>query len=92
MSLWVQGMEKARLMPTFCSNGELLTQKYISISLVKPNNIFVNRSKQYENQLHVVYEDRLEIFSFNHDYFINQKSKLSGIVSSVDVPFRRWKK
>ncbi|HEX3627328.1 MAG TPA: hypothetical protein VH280_18120 [Verrucomicrobiae bacterium] len=38
-----------------------------------------NRSKQYENQLHVVYENRLEIYSFNHDYFIDQKEKFSGI-------------
>jgi hypothetical protein len=37
-----------------------------------------NRSKQYENQLHVIYENRLEIYSFNHDYFVDQKGKLSG--------------
>lgn len=37
------------------------------------------RSKQYENQLHIIYEDRLEIFSFNHDYFVNQAEKRSGI-------------
>jgi len=36
------------------------------------------RSKFYENQLHVVYEDRLEIFSFNHDYFVDQNTKLAG--------------
>jgi hypothetical protein len=38
-----------------------------------------NRSKQYENQLHLIYDNRLEIFSFNHDYFIDQKEKFSGI-------------
>ena len=38
-----------------------------------------NRSKQYENQLHVIYENRLEVYSFNHDYFIDQKEKFSGI-------------
>ncbi|HTV39766.1 MAG TPA: hypothetical protein VMF08_04270 [Candidatus Sulfotelmatobacter sp.] len=37
-----------------------------------------NRSKQYENQLHVIYENRLEIYSFNHDYFVDQKEKCSG--------------
>lgn len=37
------------------------------------------RSKYYENQLHIIYEDRLEIYSFNHDYFVNQKEKRSGI-------------
>jgi len=36
------------------------------------------RSRFYENQLHVIYEDRLEILSFNHDYFVDQKAKLSG--------------
>lgn len=37
------------------------------------------RSKHYENQLHVIYDDRLEIWSFNHDYFIDQKLKVAGI-------------
>lgn len=37
------------------------------------------RSKYYENQLHVVYDDRLEIYSFNDDYFVNQEEKLSGL-------------
>lgn len=36
------------------------------------------RSKHYENQLHIIYEDRIEIISFNHDYFVNQKSKRAG--------------
>ncbi|MEY3220490.1 MAG: hypothetical protein RIT27_1847 [Pseudomonadota bacterium] len=36
------------------------------------------RSKFYENQLHVIFDDRLEIYSFNHDYFVNQDKKLSG--------------
>jgi hypothetical protein len=37
------------------------------------------RSVQYENHLHVIYADRLEIFSFNQDYLVNQEAKLSGI-------------
>lgn len=37
------------------------------------------RSKRYENHLHVIYEDRLVIYSFNHDYFIKQESKTRGI-------------
>lgn len=37
-----------------------------------------SRSRHYENQLHIVYEDRLEIYSFNHDYFVNQKEKIRG--------------
>lgn len=37
------------------------------------------KSKYYENQLHIIYEDRIEILSFNHDYFVDQKEKRSGI-------------
>jgi hypothetical protein len=37
------------------------------------------RSKRYENHLHVIYEDRLVIYSFNHDYFVNQVNKVRGI-------------
>jgi hypothetical protein len=36
-------------------------------------------SKHYGNQLHIVYEDRIEIISFNHDYFVDQRSKLAGL-------------
>jgi hypothetical protein len=38
-----------------------------------------SRSKFYENQLHIVYDDRLEIYSFNDDYFVNQETKKAGI-------------
>jgi hypothetical protein len=37
------------------------------------------RSKNYVNHLHVIYSDRLEIWAFTHDYFVNQGEKLSGI-------------
>jgi len=37
-----------------------------------------SRSKHYTNQLHIIYEDRIEILSFVHDYFVNQKDKLAG--------------
>ncbi|VEP18909.1 conserved hypothetical protein [Hyella patelloides LEGE 07179] len=40
--------------------------------------IFLN-SKNYTNQLHIIYEDRLEIYSFYNDYFVDQKTKVSGI-------------
>lgn len=36
------------------------------------------RSKRYENQLHIVLSDRLEIVSFNHDFFVNQDQKTYG--------------
>lgn len=38
-----------------------------------------SRSIQYENQLHLIYDDRLEILSFNQDYFVDQNQKRSGI-------------
>jgi hypothetical protein len=37
------------------------------------------RSKHYENHLHIIYSDRLEVWSFNHDYFVDQKSKAWGV-------------
>ena len=37
------------------------------------------RSINYENHLHVVLDDRIEIYSFNHDYFIDQYSKDFGM-------------
>ncbi len=37
------------------------------------------RSVQYENQLHLIFNDRLEVFSFNQDYFVDQRRKLLGI-------------
>ena len=40
------------------------------------------RSKFYENHMHVIYRDRLEVFSFNQDYFVSQSQKLSGLYHS----------
>lgn len=37
------------------------------------------RSKNYLNQLHMLYDDRLEIYSFNHDSLVNQSTKRVGI-------------
>lgn len=37
------------------------------------------RSKNYLNHLHLLYDDRLEIYSFNHDSLVNQASKRIGI-------------
>lgn len=36
------------------------------------------RSDHYSNQLHLIYEDRLDIISFVHDYFVDQDKKLNG--------------
>lgn len=37
------------------------------------------RSVRYENHLHIVSEDRIDIFSFNNDYFVNQRRKSIGL-------------
>jgi hypothetical protein len=37
------------------------------------------KSRYYENHLHVLFEDRLEIYTFNDDYFVAQKGKPIGI-------------
>lgn len=36
------------------------------------------RSNCYINQLHVIFNDRIEIISFNDDYFVDQKNKTIG--------------
>ena len=36
------------------------------------------RSDLYSNQLHIIYDDRIEIVSFVHDYFVDQSKKVSG--------------
>lgn len=37
------------------------------------------RSNNYSNQLHVLLDNRMEIFAFNHDYFLPQNDKELGI-------------
>ena len=37
------------------------------------------RAKHYENQLHVVWDNHMEIHSFNQDYFVNQELKVLGV-------------
>jgi hypothetical protein len=37
------------------------------------------KSRHYENQLHVIYDDCLEILPFNQDYLVDQQRKVSGI-------------
>lgn len=36
------------------------------------------RARHYENQLHIVRDDHLEVLSFNHDYLVDQESKQLG--------------
>lgn len=37
------------------------------------------RSQNYTNQIHLIYEDRIEIISINHDFLINQQEKKFGV-------------
>ena len=37
------------------------------------------RSINYQNHLHVIKDDRIEIYSFNQDYFLDQSDKLIGL-------------
>ena len=37
------------------------------------------QSRNYTNQLHIIYEDSIHIYSFNHDYFVDQKKKKIGM-------------
>lgn len=40
-------------------------------------------SRHYENHLHVIYDDRLEVHSFNHDHLVDQRKKISGTASFI---------
>ena len=68
------------------------TQKSLKVILSTGEDIFtVNKNNEdiirwrvfprstcYVNQLHVIYKDRIEIISFNDDYFVDQKTKQYG--------------
>ncbi|RZJ44150.1 MAG: hypothetical protein EOO19_12235, partial [Chryseobacterium sp.] len=49
------------------------------------------RSLNYENHLHVILDNSIEIYSFNHDYFLNQDDKNIGIqfVPNKQIHFNR---
>jgi len=47
------------------------------------------RSMNYENHLHVILDDRIEIYSFNHDYFLNQQDKEIGIQFTAEKHRRK---
>jgi hypothetical protein len=46
------------------------------------------RSENYSNQLHIIYDDFIQIVSFVHDYFVDQNKKLFGFARGV-VPAQR---
>jgi len=43
------------------------------------------RSENYSNQLHIIYEDHIQIVSFVHDYFVDQSQKLLGFARGSDL-------
>jgi hypothetical protein len=49
------------------------------------------RSMNYENHLHVILDDKIEIYSFNHDYFLNQENKEIGIQFTAEKHKRTHK-
>jgi len=49
------------------------------------------RSMNYENHLHVILDDRIEIYSFNHDYFLNQEDKEIGIQFTAEKHRRTYR-
>lgn len=40
------------------------------------------RSEHYNNQLHIIFEEHIQIVSFVHDYFVNQDEKLAGFTKA----------
>lgn len=44
------------------------------------------RSENYSNQLHIIYEDRMLVVSYVHDYFVNQSTKIFGFSKGNDKP------
>ena len=48
----------------------------------------LSRSLNYENHLHVILDDKIEIHSFNQDYFLNQEEKKMGIQFKNERPRR----
>ena len=70
-----------------CTDGQIITLPGEPVNW----RIFP-RSKCYENQLHIVYDDRIEIYSFNHDYFVEQKGKVTGIIHKERPQFsQHWR-
>jgi len=61
--------------------NSLLEKKYFPGEPV--NWRVFSKSRNYTNQLHIIYDNSLCIYSFNHDYFVNQQTKLVGIVANT---------
>ena len=42
----------------------------------------------YENHLHVILDDRLDVLAFYDDYLVDQRQKKFGIEFRTDAPHR----
>jgi hypothetical protein len=74
-----------------CENALVVAQsngRYLTISGPITRWRVYPRSLNYENQLHVILDDRIEIYSFNHDYFLNQEEKEIGIQFRPEKHYR----
>ena len=47
------------------------------------------RSANYSNQLHIIYDEFIQIVSFVHDYFVDQRKKLVGFARGGGVADRK---
>lgn len=50
------------------------------------------RSSHYSNQLHIIYEDYMEIVSFVHDYFVDQDQKVYGFSKGATHGSGEWER
>lgn len=77
-----------------CENALVVIQsdgKYLTIPGPITRWRVYPRSMNYENHLHVILDDRIEIYSFNHDYFLNQEDKEIGIQFTAEKHRRTYR-
>lgn len=74
---WGYILEYKTMLLVIQSNGELIKIEHKGQEIV--NWRIFTRSIRYSNQLHVIFEDNISIYSFNNDYFQNQFEKNIGI-------------
>lgn len=74
---WGYILEYRTMLLIIQSNGELIKIEHENQEIV--NWRIFTRSVRYSNQLHVIFEDNISIYSFNNDYFQNQFEKNIGI-------------
>lgn len=74
---WGYILEYKTMLLVIQSNGELIKIEHEDQEIV--NWRIFTRSVRYSNQLHVIFEDNISIYSFNNDYFQNQFEKNIGI-------------